>query len=133
MPKPSYTRIAGGNIVPATFVKIDTATGRAVTCGAGEDIFGIAQAWTRRPPLTGLDDGFAAIAGEGLEIYGPGDDGAQLALGGTVLPGQRIKSDASGKGVAATSDKDKAGAIANHGGVSGELIGVKPQRIDIAV
>jgi hypothetical protein len=56
-----------------------------------------------------------------------------LSLGGTVLPGQYIKSDASGLGVAATSDKDKVGAQAYEGGVSGDQIRVRPMRFDLAV
>jgi hypothetical protein len=129
----SFTKVAGGNISPSTFVTIDTTTGKVTTTGANGDAYGIAQQHTRRAPLSGWDDGYAAIDGEMLNIFGPGDDSCLLALGGTVLPGQAIKSDASGNGVAATSDKDRARAIAMVGGVSGDLIRVKPIRNDIAV
>ena len=129
----SLTRVAGGNIPVTVFVKIDTATGKAVLCGAGEDMVGISQAHTRRAPLSGWDDGYAAVDGEALEIFCPPDDSALLSLGGTVLPGQFIKSDGSGLGVAATSDKDNAGARAYEGGVSGDQIRVRPIRMSLGV
>lgn len=128
----SYSKIAGGNVTPARFVKLDSTVGRVVECGAGEDMFGISQPSTRRLALSGWDDGFAAVAGENLNIIGPGDDEALLELGGTVTHGQNIKSGAAGVGVAATTDKDKVGAIALQSGVSGELIRVKPWKYDLA-
>lgn len=130
----SFSKIAGGNIAPSRFVKLSTtAEGQALQCGAGEAIFGISQASTRRAALTGWDDGFAAIAGENINIIGPGDDEGLLELGGTVTVGDYIKSDASGKGVNAGTDKDKAGAQALQSGTSGKLIKVKPIRFDVAV
>ncbi len=47
---------------------------------------------------------------------------SKLKLGGTVTPGQLVKSDSSGFGVAATVDHDRACARAISGGVSGDLI-----------
>lgn len=129
----SYSKIAGGNIAPSRFVKLDTTVGQAVQCGAGEAIFGISQPSTRRLALSGWDDGYAAISGENINIIGPGDDEAHLELGGTVTHGQYIKSDADGKGVAGTSDKDNIGAQALESGTSGKLIRVKPIRFDRAV
>ena len=126
----ALTRVAGGNIVPCTFVKVDTATGKVVTCGAGEDMVGIAQQHTRRAPLTGLDDGYAAIDGEPLEIFCPPDDSALLSIGGTVLPGQLLKSDGTGLGVASTSDKEKVGARALVGKMSDNMIHIRPIHFD---
>lgn len=128
----SFSKFAGGNVAPCVFVKLDSTQGRAVTCGANEAIFGISQPQTRNLALSGRDDGYAAIEGENLNIIGPGDDEALLRLGGTVTHGQYIKSDASGYGVAATSDKDHVGAQCLQGGVSGDLVRVKPMRMDLA-
>lgn len=128
----SFTKVANGNIAMSVFVKLDTTNaGRVLACGANEDIWGISSPYPRRHAL--LDDGYAAIAGENLNVIGPGDDEALLRLGGTVTAGQRIKSDANGYGVAATADKDRAGAVAIIGGVSGELVKVKPMRFDVSV
>lgn len=129
----SYSKLANGNVSPCRFVKLDSDQGRVVTCGAGENMYGISSPHTRRLALSGWDDGFAAVAGENLNIIGPGDDEGLLELGGTVTHGQYIKSDADGKGVAATSDKDKVGAQCLQAGVSGDLVKVKPMRFDLAV
>lgn len=129
----SFSKLPGGNVLPSIFVKLQSDN-TVVACGAGEDMWGISQPSTRRMALSGWDDGYAGIAGSPpINIFGPGDDEAPLRLGGTVTAGQRIKSDASGYGVAATSDKDKAGAIALRSGVSGDIIPVKPMRFDLGV
>lgn len=128
----SFSKIANGNIAPCRFVRLDTTNeGRVVQSGAGEEVWGISQPYERRHTL--LSDGYAAIAGENVNVIGPGDDEALLDLGGTVAVGDRLKSDANGKGVTASVDKDKAGAIALTAGVSGERIKVKPIRYDVAV
>jgi hypothetical protein len=130
----SFSKLPAGNIAPARFVKLGAVAGTCLQCGAGEDIYGISTPHTRKLALSGIDDGFAGVDGDGaLNIIGPGDDEALLELGGTVTYGQRLKSDADGKGVAATTDKDKTGAIAQSAGTSGMLIKVKPMRYDVAV
>lgn len=128
----ALTRVAGGNIAPCTFLTVDTATGKVTACGANGNMVGIAQQHTRRAPLSGWDDGYAAVDGEPVEIFAPPDDSALLCLGGTVLPGQYIKSDGTGLGVAATTDKDHVGAQAYEGGVSGDMIRVRPMRFTYA-
>ena len=123
---PSFTKVANGNITPARFVKLDvTADGRVLQAGAGEQIYGISQAGTRNTPYSTLDDGFAAIAGENLKIFGPPDKEIMLELGGTVVRGDRLKSDASGRGLATVIALDEVGAIAAASGVLGELIPVQ--------
>jgi hypothetical protein len=130
----SFSKLPAGNIAPARFVKLGTVAGTVLQCGAGENIWGISTPHTRKLALPGVDDGYAGVDGDGaMNIFGPGDDEALLEIGGTVTYGQRLKSDADGKGVAATTDKDAAGAIALSAGTSGMLIKVKPIRYDIAV
>lgn len=130
----SYSKLPGGNIAPSRFVKLDTSNvGKVLQCGAGENIFGISSPTTRRMALTGWDDGYAGVSGDGaMNIIGPGDDEALLELGGTVTHGDYLKSDADGKGVTGSTDKDRVGAIAMQGGTSGQLIKVKPIRFDLA-
>lgn len=114
---------AGGNISPSRFVKI-TATGTVSQTGDAEICDGISQAGTRRVALDGLDDGYAAIAGYDIEYFG---DNAEclLELGGTVTIGQRIESDADGKGVASTADGAEYGATCLKAGISGDLVPVR--------
>lgn len=131
----SYSGVAGGNIAPAVFVKMTESSGEPVltTAGANDLVWGISPKSSRRMALSGWDDGYAAVAGMTMAAYGPGDDEAQLTLGGSVTSGQPLKSDASGFGVAATTDKDRVGAIALEAGASGDLIKVKPVRWDVSI
>jgi hypothetical protein len=120
-----FSMKANGNIAPSRFVKLDTsADNKVLQAGAGGIVFGVSQAGTRRTPYNGLDDGYAAIAGEDLEVFGQSEV-CLLELGGTVSPGDRLKSDADGKGVATTTNLDEYGAIARVAGTSGQLIPVE--------
>lgn len=128
-----YSRMANGNISPNRFVKLDTTTtGRVLQCGAGDPIWGVSEKGTRLPPLSdgniNLDDGFAAIAGWPLGVYGPGDlEGTEILVkaGGTIAIGDRLKSDASGQAVTASTPGDQYGAKALRSAVSGELVAVQ--------
>lgn len=124
---PSYTRVANGNISPCRFVTQDTSNvGKVTQATAGQQVYGISQEGTRRVPGDiGLDDGFCAIAGENLNIYGPPAKDVLLKLGGTVTIGDRLKSDGSGQGVSTTTPADEVGAIALQSGVSGDLVRVQ--------
>lgn len=130
----SYSAVAGGNIAPSRFVARSASSGEPIVTQAGSNVltWGISQPSTRRAPLSGWDDGYAAIAGEHLNVLGDGDDEALLEIAGTITAGQPIKSDADGKGVAATTDKDHVGAIALVSGTAGALIRVKPKVYDLA-
>lgn len=124
---PNHTKVATGNITMSRFVKLSTTLdGKCTQAGTGEKIFGISQQGSRNTPYGALDDGFAAIAGENVQIYGPGDDGAVLELGGTVAAFDRLKSDTNGKGVVTVTNLDEYGAIALVAGTSGQLIPVQP-------
>lgn len=123
----SYSRRPNGNIKPNTFVKLDTSnTALVLQAGAGERVFGIAGSGTRRIALDGYDTDYIGIAGDpAIPIHGPADPGVLLRLGGTVTHGDLLKSDGSGYGVVADTDKDDYGARALASGVSGELIPVE--------
>ena len=124
-------RIASGDIYPSRFAKLSTTDGKATQCGSNERPFGISQLNTRRSEYIDTS-GKAAAAGEPILIYDNNEE-CLLELGGTVTQNDVLKSDANGKGVVAGTDKDKAGARAMRGGVSGEIIPVKVDIVDIAV
>lgn len=115
---------AGGNILPARFVMHSTAadwtvleaTSGALTCG-------VSPRSTHTAPLSGLDDGYAAVSGESVRIFVEGEV-CGLELGGTVTAGERLKATTNGKGIAATAGATY-GAVALQAGVSGEIIEVR--------
>ena len=123
MPEKSY--LANGTINPSRFVKLDTTTqGRVLQCGAGDKCLGISQLGTRRSPEVD-SSGNAAQTGEPLGVHDEFGELCGLTLGGTVTVGDRLKSDANGKGVTTTTDQDEYGAIAKMNGVSGDVITVE--------
>ncbi|WP_088253467.1 hypothetical protein [Fimbriiglobus ruber] len=130
----SYTGVANGNIQPCRFVVAD-GTGTAPyaanlvvqATGATVGLFGISQKSTRYVPWAPLDDGYAAVAGEMLQIHGLGDDEALLAISATVVNGQELTSDSGGMGTPAASG-NYVGAIAKQEGNAGDQIRVRPIR-----
>lgn len=121
-----YTKVANGNIAPSRFVKIDTtAKDRVLQAGAGDKCYGVSQPGVRNAPWAPLDDGYAAIAGENLMIYGSPSKDIKLELGGTVTAGDSLKSDANGKGVTTTTTGDWIGAEAMESGVTGDVVRVR--------
>ena len=118
---------AGGDIGPAVFVMRSTTEGNVVLeATAGAQILGISQRWTRNPPYSSLDDGLAAIDGEGLRVFIQGEV-CGLLLGAAVTAGDRLKATTDGKGIAATSG-DEFGAVAHRDGVEDEIIEVTVER-----
>lgn len=103
---------AGGTIGPALFIKLDTsADEQFLQAGAGDPIIGITiPAQKRTPGLAGSDTTVAYESGDDCWAAGMGNS-AMLTIGGTITRGDRLKSDASGRGITASSG-DQAGAIA---------------------
>jgi hypothetical protein len=132
MPNDAPNFVAGGTIAPCRFVSM-SATGATpadhtvfqATAGAGTEgdlVDGISQEGTRR-----FDSADAAIAGDQLKVYGPGDV-CLLELGsGGCTAGQLLKPDANGKGIAATTDQDRVGARALQSGAAGTKVRVQVQ------
>lgn len=120
--------VANGNIAPCRFVKQDT-TGKVVAAGATDVPFGISQEGSRNPPYTGLDDGYAAIAGENIHVYEENEgmnNECFLESGAAFNNGAFLKPSTAGVGIATTTDKDAYGAIALHAATAaGQLIRVK--------
>lgn len=130
MPNTPITIKAGGNISPSRFVMFDTSndfTGLQATANART--IGVSQRGTRNAPISDVaDSGYAAISGDTIQLYGPGDNGVLLELGDTVVRGGLLKADANGKGVpiATTGTTiQQIGARALQSGSSGERIQVE--------
>ncbi len=121
---------AGGNIPPSRFVMYSADNTVIVATAATDRPVGISAPWSRRIPgesssfFSGLDDGYVAISGENVTVYGDGDKEVLLELGGTVTAGAKLVSGAGGVATASTTDKQQYCAVARVGGVSGELIPV---------
>lgn len=107
--------IAGGDIRPSRFVKVSgVADNTALEADANEVIIGISQAGTRDAPgLTGTSAN-AAVAGDPVQIFGLGDVCLLTIGSGGCTSGDRLKSDADGKGIpiAGTGGNQNVGAIA---------------------
>jgi len=120
-----YSKIANGNIKPYRFVKLDTTTiGRILQATAGSQIWGVSQLGTRWPPWGPLDDGYAAVAGESLNVFGPGDlTGFNILVkagqNATIGIGNKLKSDSDGCAIPTTTAGDEYGAIALRSGTGG--------------
>lgn len=115
--------VSGGNISPATFVKLSaSADNTALQAGANEAVIGISQPGTKDAPgLTGAS-AYAAEAGDNMQIFGLGDICLLKAGSGGYTRGDRLKSDASGNGVpiAESGVAQNVGAIALESAAASE-------------
>jgi len=130
---PCYTRDASGDVYPCRFVTL-VGDGQVRQSIPGELLYGISQEETRGAPvrpMLGQNDYRAAADGEPVFIYGPFAADVCLALGGSVKIGQRLTTDAIGRGIVATSGQWVL-AIAEEVGSLGETRKVnviEPQRM----
>ncbi len=120
--------VARGNITPFRFVRLDTSTENGcVQAGDNTDVIGIAQGGTNKPDVSGLISAqYAAESGQPVRVAGVGAI-TLVEAGGTVSPGQYLKSDSSGRAVpVATTGTtiQNYGAIALQGGSTGSIIRV---------
>lgn len=112
--------VAGGNILPQTFVKLDPSNGlQCLQCGAGDKPIGVSGNWTRYAGGTPADDGYEAVNTEFPEVNGAGCV-VPLVCGSTWACGDNLKPDAAGKGTPTTSAADSFGAIALEAANTGE-------------
>lgn len=115
MSSPNF--IATGNVLPSTFVKIDTSAAMpsVVQSTANTDLLvGVSKESTDATPIPALTGTqYAAISGENCRVYGPGDV-CMLTIGtGGCTAGDMLTSDASGGGITtATGAGKRVGAIA---------------------
>lgn len=122
------TYTAGGNVLPMSVVKRDTANDfKCTQAGAGDDPLGIVSDWTRNAPFSPLDDGYNAIAGENVKVFMPGARGVKAKLhadSGSVTPGTKLMPGSGGLLTPVTANNDKFIAIANTAGTGGKIIEV---------
>lgn len=125
MPIPGCPLQAGGNIRPCRLLKIGAADNLVIEATAATDvIIGVSAPWTRQAPYGSLDDGFHAIAGEPVEIYGQGEIAPVIAGSGGMARGGRITSDGNGQGVAASAGNGSVGVALQTvaAGTKGEVL-----------
>jgi hypothetical protein len=116
--------LAGGTINPSRFMKHSTSANHTLLeSDANEPVIGISSEAAQDAPIPGAGAD-AAASGEALKGYFLGDV-CPLELGGDVVAGDYLKSDADGKGVAAATTgttMQHVGAIALSAGASGNKI-----------
>lgn len=120
--------VANGNINPSRFVSLDTAEDYSVLqCNTSRLPFGVSNWGTQEAPGTSADSGYAATDGKELKVFGVGEV-ALLEIGtGGCTRGDRLKSDADGKGVTASVASSTVvhyGAVALRSASAGEKIPV---------
>lgn len=122
-----YKFVAGGNITPSRFVALNTSYDSTVdnASAANQRCLGVSQTGTRKAPGTGADDGYAAIVGEPVQVFLPGDVAPIMCGSGGVTRGQLIKTDASGKAIASATTGQVlqwVHALALESGADGEIV-----------
>lgn len=122
MPNTPVNLRASGTIRACRFVK-QSGDFTGAEADANETVIGISYQDGKYPPLNDLvSTNNHAETGDPIRLYGDGDI-CLLEYGGTVTAGERLKSDADGKGVSiATTGTtiQNIGAVAIEGGSSGE-------------
>lgn len=117
MPRGSF--VSGGNINPSRFVYLsDEFT--VLECGSANSPRGISQEGQKLAPISG-NSTVAAASGDPLAVYLDGQF-SLLECGSTVTAGDKLKPDADGKGVTATTED--YGALALESGTTNEKIKV---------
>ena len=95
--------VAGGNIAPATFVKVSTAADNTVLqAGSSDRCIGISTPSQRDAPIANAST-VAAAAGDPITIFGLGDICQLQAASGGFTHGDMLGPDANGAGQTLTS------------------------------
>ncbi len=115
---------AGGNLVTKSFVKaVSGYPGKFVQAGANDPVVGAVGQNLKYPQGLGGSATLAAESGDSVEIIPPGQT-AEVTLGGTVVEGGWVKSDASGFAVAIATTgttKQQIAGLCLRGGASTEV------------
>lgn len=100
--------LAAGNINPCRFVKRVLTAGQAndgtvqEASALADKVVGVSQEGTRRAPIASYtNDGYAAISGENIKVFQPGDICLLELTAAAVTRGDRLTVDsvgATGKG-----------------------------------
>jgi hypothetical protein len=122
----SYSLKAGGNITPARFIVMNDAN-QAVTASAGTDkCCGVAhESIEDQLGVTGSATYHrTANSVQSIEFYGPGRV-CLIEAGAAVTAPAYLKSDASGRGIAATTGTYAGAQALEDASGAGELIRVR--------
>lgn len=118
------TLVATGNITQCRFVKLGTANGTGTAATTDDAMYGVSAKGTRQAALAGLDDGFLAILGEEFHVHTFDEmlnNPVLLEIGaGGCVPGDKLKSDVNGAGIANTTTNKWVGAVALQNASSGD-------------
>lgn len=111
MPSPNF--IANSTIQPSVFVSVDTSIDNAcnATSGTATEIIGIAQEWTKYPPIPGASTE-AADAGDPIKVYGLGDICLLQSTSAGWTSGDRLTANSAGTGAITASTTNHYGAVA---------------------
>lgn len=133
MPASNPNFIAGGDISPCRFVKAGAADFTVLQADANAAIIGVSQEGTRRAPGLDGSDTLAAIAGEGLEVHGLGEE-CLIEASGVIARFSYVAADADGKAVlvntGAAGDKEVGGQLLEDATADGHKVRmlIKPFR-----
>lgn len=92
--------------------------------GSGTDGIHVAKATAATQKLVGIQQSASTAAEDQVEVALPGG-GGKVTLGGSVVFGDFLTADASGKAVATTSAADRVIAVAMQDGAADDVIGVE--------
>jgi hypothetical protein len=97
---------ANGNIAPSRILVLDTTqpsnTVIQASSATATPLYGVAQGGTHLAPISGFDDGFAAVAGLDITVYTVGDT-CQVEVGAAVSAGNLLTSNGSGQAIPSTT------------------------------
>lgn len=125
----SATYVANGNVKPNRLVKIDSSVTppRIIQASANtDDIIGVSQIGTHNAPITGLNDGYAAIAGMNCKVWIVGDR-AQVEAGAAFNAGAELTADSQGRAVSASTGNKVVGYARDTATAAGQLIEIQVQ------
>ncbi len=123
--------VAGGTINPFRFIKPDTSDEhQGLEADANAEIIGVSGEETKFAPLSDLvTTNPHAEIGDSVNLRGPGEE-ALVEAGGVFSAGVRLKSDATGRAVAALT----TGTIAqNYGGRSQQAAAAAGDLVRVSV
>jgi hypothetical protein len=121
MPHSNPSYIAGGNILPSRFVKLEAGENNSVVQCVADDVAnaGVSAEGTNTAPIPGAS-GNAAEAGQSCQVYGLGEP-CEVVAGATVAAGDPLKPDADGKAIKAVAG-DEYSAVARSAAAANEKI-----------
>jgi hypothetical protein len=119
MPTQNPNYIAGGTILPKTFVTLQTDADLTVEQSAAGDMpIGVSGIGSRAAPIPSVTVAQHALVGEQPLVHGLGEE-AFIIAGDTITAGAFLKPDANGEAVVASAG-DKYGGRALTAAADGE-------------